>query len=213
MKVSEENELSEEIKMNQNKTSKLMKRSARYIIILSLGLAAFSCAPKKQGVRAQVKTSATPLNPGTTAVADQQATAQNAIYKISSISQPEVAGSSVVVNSDLLNPSNQYLPISTSHENGRMDSQGVFNDSGRGLQVYVNARCSDADCTKYLLLVTVVRNNQAVYQSGAISYKDDCNFYYVSNTSSTGQMHQSMDSFSSAYAHVGPSGDSTSCLQ
>lgn len=199
--------------MDQIKTKKRFKRSTQWFVLLSLSLVAFSCAPKKQGVRAQIKTSGTPLNPGNSAVADQQATAQNAIYKISSISLPESTGVGVIVNSDLLTPNNQYLPISTSHENGQLDSQGIFNDTSRGLQVYVNARCSDSECVKYLLLVTVVRNNQAVYQSGAISYKDDCNFYYVSNTASTGQMHQSMDSFSSAYAHVNPSGDSTSCLQ
>jgi hypothetical protein len=190
-----------------------VKRSTQWLVLLSLSLVAFSCAPKKQGVRAQVKTTGTPLSPGTSAVADQQATAQNAIYKISSISLPESTGAGVVVNSDLLTPNNQYLPISTAHEKGQLDSQGIFNDTSRGLQVYVNARCSDSECTKYLLLVTVVRNNQAVYQSGAISYKDDCNFYYVSNTSTTGQMHQSMDSFSSTFANVQPSGDSTSCLQ
>ncbi len=158
--------------MDQIKTKTHKRISIRWIhrlALISLSLVVFSCAPKKQGVRAQVKTAATPLNPGTSAVADQQAASQNAIYKISSISLPEINGSGVVINSDLLTPSGQYLPISTSHDIGQLDSQGVFTDSSRGLQVYVNARCSDSDCTKYLLLVTVVRNNQAVYQSGAIS--------------------------------------------
>lgn len=199
--------------MDQIKTSLRFKRSAKWLTLLSLCFVAFSCAPKKQGVRAQVKTTGTPLQAGNSAIADQQATAQNAIYKISSISLPVATDYGVEITSDLLNPSNQYLPISTTHETGQLDSQGIFNDTARGLQVYVNARCSDSECTKYLLLVTVVRNNQAVYQSGAISYKDDCNFYYVSNTAQTGQMHQSMNSFSSAYADRGPSGDTTSCLQ
>lgn len=190
-----------------------MDQIKTWMTLLCVSFVAFSCAPKKQGVRTQVKTAATPLNSGTSAVADQQATAQNAIYKISTISVPESTDTGVVVNSDLLTPNSQYLPISTSHENGLLDSQGVFNDSARGLQVHVQARCSDSECTKYLLLVTVVRNNQAVYQSGAISYKDDCSFYYVSNTTTSGQMHQSLDSFSSAYANVQPTGDSTSCLQ
>lgn len=199
--------------MDQIKTNSRLKYSTKWFVLLSLSFVAFSCAPKKQGVRAKVKTTGTPLNSGTSAVADQQAAAQNAIYKISAISLPEANGSEVVVNSDLLDPSNQYLPISTTHDSSRLDSQGVFNDSSRGLQVHVQSRCSDAECGKYLLLVTVVRNNQAVYQSGAISYKDDCSFYYVSNTNATGNMHQSIDSFSSAYAHVPPTGDSTSCLQ
>lgn len=195
--------------MNQNKTVSYL----RWSLLLALGFAAISCAPKKQGVRASVKTGQTSLNPGTAAIAEQQATAQNAIYKIASVSLPSPTESGVVVNSDLLNPSNQYLPISTSHENGLLDSQGVFNDSSRGLMVYVNARCSDYDCNKYMLLVTVTRNNQAIFQSGAISYKEDCNFYTVSNTAQTGQMFQSMDAFASRYATLGPMGDSTSCLQ
>lgn len=199
--------------MDQIKTNFRLKLSVKWLTLLSISLVAFSCAPKKQGVRAKVKTTGTAINAGTTAFADQQATAQNAIYKISTISLPELIGGGITVNSDLLNPSNQYLPISTTHQNGQMDSQGVFNDTARGLQVHVHARCSDSECTKYLLMVTVVRNNQPVYQSGAISYKDDCSFYYVSNTTGTGQMHQSLDSFSSAYAHVPPTGDSTSCLQ
>lgn len=194
--------------MNQTKTNLALK----WGLLLGFSFFAFSCAPKKQGVRAQVKTAATSLS-GNSAVADQQATAQNAIYKISTISLPVATDYGVTISADILTPNNQYLPISTSHENGQLDSQGSFTDSARGLQVLVNARCSDTECTKYLLLVTVVQNNYAIYQSGAISYKDDCNFYYVSNTSSTGQMYQSMDAFSSAFARVQPSGDSTSCLQ
>lgn len=195
--------------MNQIKTNLFFKG----LVAVTLSLFVTSCAPKKQGVRATVKTAQTSLNPGGSAVADQQATALNAIYKINSISLPSATDYGVVINSDLLTPSNQYLPISTSHENGVLDSQGIFNDSSRGLQVYVNARCSDAECTKYLLLVTAVRNNQAVYQSGAVSYKEDCQFWSISNTSSTGQMYNSMDAFSSATSGVPPMGDSTSCLQ
>ena len=153
------------------------------------------------------------LNPGNSGIADQQAAAQNAIYKIQTISLPDLTDSGATISSELLTPSNQYLPVTTTHGNGTLDSQGVFNDTSRGLQVHVNARCSDTECYKYLLMVTVVRNNQAIYQSAAISFKDDCNFYSISNTSSTGSMFQSMDAFSSRYASVQPMGDSTSCLQ
>lgn len=195
--------------MNHIKTA----YTIRFFVIFSLVVTGFSCAPKKSGVRASVKTGQTSLNAATSTVAEQQATAQNAIYKISTISLPTVTDAGITVASELLNPGNQYLPITTRHENGNLDSQGIFNDSARGLQVYVNSRCSDTDCYKYLLLVTVVRNNQAIFQSGAISFKEDCNFYSISIGTSTGQMFQSLNDFESRYSSTTPIGDSTSCLQ
>ncbi len=173
----------------------------------------FSCAPKKSGVRATVKTGQTSLSAATSVPAEQQAAAQSSLYKISSISLPNATDAGVTIDSELLNPSNQYLPLTTRHENGILDSQGIFNDSARGLQVHVNSRCTDTGCTKYLLLVTVVRNNQAVFQSGAISFKEDCNFYSISVSTSSGQMFQSLNDFDSKYSNVSPIGDSTSCLQ
>lgn len=195
--------------MNQNKTIS----SLRWILLFGLSVLAFACAPKKQGVRASVKTGSTSLNPNSAAIAEQQAAAQNAIYKISTVSLPSATSYGVVVNSDLLNPSSQYLPISTTHSSGAMYTEGIFNDTSRNLQVHVNATCSDMDCTRYMLLVTTVRNNQAIFQSGAISYKDDCNFYSYSASNQAGQMFQSMDAFVSRYASLQPIGDSTSCLQ
>ncbi len=190
--------------MNQTKTSNLKA----VLTCWCLGILAFSCAPQKQGVRAQVKTEQTNLNPATSTTADQQAQAQNAIYKINTVSLPVETNGGVVINSELLTPNSQYMPISTSHENGTLNSQGVFNDTARGLQVFVNARCDNASCDKYLLLVTVVRNNQAVYQSGALSYKDDCNFYSIAVGNSTGSMFQSMDAFAnSSYANRASAGD------
>jgi hypothetical protein len=184
--------------------------------IAMLGLfffVALSCAPKKQGVRGQIKTGQTSLNPGNSAIAEQQAQAQNAMYKINTISYPTPSDYGVSIDSELLTPSSDYLPITTNHQSSQMDSQGTFSDSSRGLQVLVNSRCSDMDCTKYMLLVTVTRNNQAVFQSGAISYKDDCNFYSISNTADTGGMFQSLDAFASRWGSTPPMGDSTSCLQ
>ncbi len=195
-------------------TQKNVTLMTKLTLILALGLTAFSCAPKKQGVRATVKSGATSLNPTTSAVADQQAQAQNAIYKISTITVPQVVDGGVEITSELLTPNGQYLPITTTHSGARLDSQGVYNDSARGLQVLINARCSDVECVKYTLLVTVTRSNQAVYQSGAISFKDDCNFSSVANNSTTGSMFQSMDAFAnSSIANVSPKNDWASCQQ
>jgi hypothetical protein len=196
--------------MTQNKTNSAVRIKLLFVVaFLSLS----ACAPKKSGVRAQVKTGQTSLNSGISAIAEQQAAAQNAIYKISTISLPKPTDLGVIVESELLNPTHQYLPVTTTHENGVLDSQGVFNDSGRGLQVQVRARCSDTDCYKYLLLVTVSRNNQPLFQSGAISFKDDCNFYSISMGTATGQMFQSIDAFDTKYSNLTPMGDSNSCLE
>ena len=46
--------------------------------------------------------------------------------------------------------------------------------------VVVKAKCSGSGCLKYLLLVTVTKNNVAIFQSAAVSYKDDLKFYSLS---------------------------------
>ena len=91
------------------------------------------------------------------------------------------------------NPDRQYLPVTTRHENGNMYSEGSFTDSARGAKVYVQAECFGADCFKYLLLVTVVKNNQTVYQTAALSFKCDTTFYSISVAQGVAQFFRSMD--------------------
>lgn len=145
-----------------------------------------SCSKKQSSTRATVKTQQTQLNPTQTIAADQQAAAVQANYKISSISVPEATGSGFLVYVELTTPSGAALSLTTRHENGVMDSDGVYTDSQRGLQVYVLSRCSQSDCSKYTILVTTYKSNQALYQDAAVSYKNDCKFNRVSASYNVG---------------------------
>lgn len=174
----------------------------------------FSCTPKKASVRAQVKNQQTNLNPTGSAQAEQQGQSLNAVYKVMTVSLPQITDNLITVDSAIQNPSNSYIPVTTKHSNGQLDAQGEYQDSARGLTVYFNSRCSDTVCSKYLLLVTAVRNNQKVFQSGVISFKDDCKFYSVSNSTNTsGQMFNSIADFETQYGNILPMNDGGNCPQ
>lgn len=194
-----------------------MFQNKNLVKALNLGLIllvfhSFSCSQKKaSGVRGQVKKNQAVINPTTSTQAQQQAAAADALYKINSISFPNATGSGHTVEVELLTPGNEYLPVTTSHENGNLDSQGIYNDTARGLKVYVQARCSTDDCFKYILLVTVTRNNQSVYQTGALSYSNDCKFNSISVSPNAGQMYQNLSTFEFSLQNIQPVNDIDSC--
>ena len=162
------------------------------ITCLLLAMTSFSCAKKAAGVR-QKKTESVNMNQMVSTQSEQLAMNQTLLYKIATISQPEQTDSGVIVESDILTPANQYLPITTRHENGNLYSQGVYQDASKGAQVKIESRCTADDCSKYTMLVSVYRNNAVVFQNAAVSYKDDCKFYTVSTTNS----FQNLDAFDS----------------
>lgn len=192
--------------------SSYAKSLTSIILMATLSLTALSsCSQKSKGVRSQVKSTNTNLNPAVSSQADQQAAAQNANYKIYSVSLPNQTGTGYSVDVQLTDPSNQYLPLTTNHDGGNLDSQGIYTDSARGVQVYVQARCSSDECYKYTLLVTVVRNNQSLFQSAAISFKNDCQFNAISVGANSGQMFRSLDELESRYSNLQPRNDADSC--
>lgn len=175
----------------------LKKYSFFFVAIVALHCLS-ACSKKPTGIRAQVKTEADNLNPSVSAAADQQATALNADYSIYSISVPQQTSAGHIVELELRNPGGQFLPVITRHENGKLDSEGRYVDSQRGLEVWVQARCSSDNCAKYILLVTVVKNNQSVYQSLALSYKDDCKFNKVTSSGTIGTFYPSLNAAASS---------------
>lgn len=184
--------------MTQIKTKQKLKLAMITLLFMSV---LSSCAKKDGGIRASVKTQQTNLNPTVSAQADQQAAAVNADYKISSIAIPTPTQTSIgfTVGVELQSPSGEIIPLTTRHENGTLDSEGVYTDSQRGLQIYVQARCSQDNCFKYTLVVTSLRNNQAIYQSAAISYSDDCKFNAVSASYSAGSFIQNLNDADNKY--------------
>lgn len=191
--------------MFQSNTNKTMK----YVVLTFISLVLLSsCAKKTSGVRATVKTEQTNLNPPVSAQADLQGASVNADYKISTIAIPTPTATGHVVDVELLTPSGESLPLITHHENGNTDSEGVYTDSTRGLQVKVQSRCSQQDdCSKYTIIVTTYRNNQAIYQAAAISFREDCKFNSVSASFNVGQFLQSLNELDNKY-NVTPKYDS-----
>lgn len=94
------------------------------------------------------------------------------------------------------------------------DSSGVYNDNQRGLHVQLEARCSNTyDCAKYMLLVTVYKDSQLVYQTFAISYASDCTFYVSSSSAGNGNYHRDITSAEATYSNIRPVGDIDTCPQ
>lgn len=195
--------------MYQNETGKNLKKLVAVIFLASCFSA---CSKKPSGVRSQVKSQQTNLNPGVSSQADQQAASVGMDYKISTVSVPNPTDSGNTVDVQLLSPSGEYLPLTTRHENGNLDAYGVYNDSAKGVQVQVQARCSADDCFKYTFISTVIKNNQKVYQAVAISYKNDCKFNIASSSFSAGQFVQSLAEAENKY-QVFPVNDIETCPQ
>ncbi|MBC7420768.1 MAG: hypothetical protein H7328_08570 [Bdellovibrio sp.] len=176
--------------------------------IIALTCLSFSCSPKAAGVRAQIKTGQQSLDANVTALSQQQALVQGTNYTINSISLPSAVAGGQEVSIELKTPDNQYLPVTTKHLNGVLDTQGTYNDTARAQQVNIQARCTAGDCSKYTLLVTVVKNGTKLFQAGAISYKSDCKFFSISIGYNVAQIQSSLTAFEATYNPT-PSNDAT----
>lgn len=183
-----------------------------HVVFMSLFvMMAASCDKPQRAVRATVKSQQNIIAPGSTSQADSQASAMNVNYSIATIAVPVPTSAGYTVNVELKDPSNQYLPFTTRHENGTNLIDGVYNDSRRGLVVHIEARCSSDNCTKYTLLVTTFKNNAAVFQTFAISYSEDCAFNVVKSTTSFGQMYRDISVAESANSGIAPRNDIDTC--
>jgi hypothetical protein len=196
--------------MSRFNTTKFIKI---VVINLLLVMAVSSCAKQPKGVRAQVKTTPNDMSPSTTNQATQQAASVNANYTISTLSLPESTTTGYVVNVELQMPNGSILPLTTRHENGNNFSEGVYNDTQLGNQVHIQASCSAGDCSKYLLMVTVFKNNQSVFQTFAISYSSDCKFNLASTSYATGNFFRDLSSAENRYMNIGPVNDMANCTQ
>ena len=193
--------------MSQNSTNKILRMIFLNSLILVL---AASCSKAPTGVKAQVKTQQTAITPGSTA-ATQQAASVNANYKIASIALPVSTDTGYSVDVQLQTPGGDYLPFTTRHENGNNLAQGTYSDDQRGLQVSIQASCTSQSCDKYLLLVTVYKNNQSVFQTFAISYSSDCQFYTAASSLSVGNFYSSAAAAESALPQVTPQNNIATC--
>ena len=193
--------------ISQNRISKMTQ-----VVFMSFFMVmAASCDKPQRAVRATVKTQQNIISPGPSSQAQQQAEAMNVNYSIATIEVPSTTTAGYTVKIELKNPAGEYLPITTRHENGNNLADGVYNDSGRGLVVHIESRCSNNQCNQYTLLVTVFKNNTAVYQSYANSYADDCRFSVVMSTASFGEMYRDIGVAESRNSNIKPVGDIDNC--
>lgn len=180
--------------------------------LIALSLFAFACAPKPAGVRAQIKTGQTNMDPAISANSQQQAAVQGTNYQIRSISLPSDVPNGQTVSVELVTPNNQYLPLTTQHVNGALEIEGNYPGSVPGMQVNVQARCSADACARYDFLLTVSKGGVRVFQTGAISFKQDCKFYTVSIGSNVAQLFPNLASFVARYNPV-PADDGSTCTE
>lgn len=174
---------------------------------------AASCSKAPTGARAQVKNKQNTINPTTTQQAVAQASASDSNYTVATVSYPFETDNGYEVDVELQTPSGEYLPITTKHPLNSNLSQGTYNDTQRGLTVSLQATCSDSKCSKYLLLVTVVKNNQSLFQTFVISYDSDCRFWSGSASSTSGRMFSSLAEAASANTQIQPTNDIATCAQ
>lgn len=193
----------------QNNTKKLLKFVAFNTMILVL---AASCSKAPSGVRAKVKDQQNTIAPVQTSQATQQAAAVNANYTIATVSWPREENGSYAVDVELQMPgTGEYLPITTRHNYNSQFSQGTYNDASNNVQVLIQASCSTDACSKYILLVTVYRNSQALFQTFAISYATSCRFNVVSSSGNVGSFYSSLNVAENAHMNVGSENDINTC--
>ena len=197
--------------MSQKNTFKLLS----LLLIQVLFLAAISsCSKAPTGIRPQVKNQKNDMNLQQSTAAAQAAASINANYSIATIAIPENTDGGVAVRVELASPDGQYLPVRTVHEGNVTDSAGVYNDTQRGVQVQIESRCSNTvDCNKYMLLLTVLKDNTVVMQTFAISYRNDCRFKVVSSSAGNGNYFRDISAAEIQYSNVYEVGDIDTCSQ
>ena len=182
-----------QINTTQGLAKKWLSLSA-YVVLVAIS---FSCAKKQETVRAVKKTESIGMNPVVTAQSQAQVSTKNFSYNIVSVNRPTTSATGFTIDAEIQTPDNQFMPITTTHDQSGTMSQGSFQDSARGAVVVVQAQCLGDGCLKYLLLVSVTKNNIMVYQSAAISFKDDLKFYFAAIAEGQGNFFKDLTDLSS----------------
>lgn len=172
-----------------------------FILILALSSIFYSCAPKKAPLRTVKQTSKNMINPVTTEASIKAGNTQSLQYDITVLERPNLDFSNnPVVTFEIKTPSNKFYTIQTNHPNNQ-DSSGFMDDTENGFKLDIRARCEEANCDKYTLLVTVVKAGYAIHQLIAVSYAQDCQFNLeVRNPEASNvQLFTSLDQVGQAY--------------
>ena len=176
------------------KTLRLTPLALSIVVVLSAF--SFSCAKKANGIRTVRQTQANIVNPAVSNPSINQANNQNLLYTISVVELPgEAVAGTFTVNAEIKSPSNKFIPITTTHTNGQ-DVYGVYTDEDSGTKLDIRARCIGAECNTYILVITVIKNNQPQHQIVATSYLTNETSFNVENINAQvapGSFYRSLD--------------------
>lgn len=183
--------------------------SNKMILVLAMATLAFSglsCAKKQSKIRG-AKTAQQVMNPQITNQSIQQADTQDISYTLNSVSIPVDNGNGTnTVTSEIVSRAVNYVPVDTTHSLNQ-DSYGFYDDSTQGTKLDIRARCLGEGCAKYVLLITVVKNDYAYHQMAAISFKDDDFFYSEQRNYKVATMYRSVDEVLAQHSDLQPGGN------
>ncbi|AZZ36793.1 hypothetical protein CIK05_08315 [Bdellovibrio sp. qaytius] len=178
-----------------------VNKTVLFILLASFAFSGLSCAKKQSKIRG-AKTTQQVLNPQVTANSIQAGDTQDISYMLKSVSVPEQNddGSSSVT-SEILSRQSTYIPFNTTHKLNE-DAYGVYDDASQGTKLDIRSRCLGAECAKYVILITVVKNGYAYHQMAAISNKDDDFFWVEQRNYKVVTMFKSVDEVLAQYPNL-----------
>lgn len=173
-------------------------------IVLLAGLFSFgfSCAKQPSGVRVVKQVTGLAMNQAVSQQSMNDASAMGVSYLLKSIERPEkMDNGTITVKTEVQTPDGQYLPLTSNHTTEKPQAYGILNlKSDEKLDV--RAKCYGSECEKYIILVTVIKNNQSVYQIAAISNAHEDVFHYELLSTMRYQMFTSPDAVKQKYPHL-----------
>lgn len=181
-------------------TFHLYYRAALIFAPLFIALITASCAKSPSGVRTVKQTAGNVVNAATSTQSIQAAVTQNLYYEMVSVSRP---GQNVQVEIQVKTPAGMYLPITTDHSTSR-EAYGIYTDDKNGAQLEFRARCSDETCSKYTMIMTVVKSGMAYHQVAVVSYRNACRFNLENiNASVSSNLYRTLDAVETKFASSG----------
>ncbi len=189
-----------EFQMKMTATLKLYFRASLIFTPLFIALLTASCAKSPSGVRTVKQTSGNVVNAATSNQSVQAAVTQNLYYEIVSLTRPD---QDLKISIEVKTPSGLFLPITTDHSTSN-EAYGIYTDDRNGVQLEFRARCNDSVCSKYTLLMTVVKSNMAYHQVAVVSFRNSCSFNYENiNAAVTSSLYRTLDAVETKFANAG----------
>lgn len=186
--------------LKSSDTLRTYYRAALIFAPLFLALITASCAKSPSGVRTIKQTAGNTVNAATSNQSVQAAVSQNLYYEMVSVSRPN---ENVQVSIEVKTPTGMYLPITTDHSSSR-EAYGIYTDDKNGAQLEFRARCSDESCSKYTMLMTVVKGAMAYHQTAVVSYRHACRFNLENiNAAVSSNLYRTLDAIETKFANSG----------